>query len=89
VAASPRSVPAAEPHWPIVDRGVQMRLRKRAVAAVFVTTAAFTAIAPQAMAVPMPWETSKTPAATTHGTNPTATGEHGTATVLCTGGCYQ
>ena len=32
-----------------------MRLRKRAVAAVFVTTAAFTAIAPQAMAAPMPW----------------------------------
>lgn len=66
-----------------------MRLRKRAVAAVFVTTAAFTAIAPQAVAVPMPWETSKAPAATTHHTNSTATGESGTVTVLCAPPCYQ
>ncbi|MFJ2239262.1 hypothetical protein [Streptomyces sp. NPDC087859] len=66
-----------------------MRLRKRAVAAVFVTTAAFTAIAPQAVAVHMPWETSRTPAATTTDTNSTVTGESGTVTVLCTGGCYQ
>jgi hypothetical protein len=66
-----------------------MRLRKRAVAAVFVTTAVFTAIAPQAVAAPMPWETSKTPAATHHHASSTATGESGTVTVLCVGGCYQ
>ncbi|MET7736501.1 hypothetical protein ABZT02_34850 [Streptomyces sp. NPDC005402] len=66
-----------------------MHLRKRAIAAVFVTTAAFTAIAPQAMAAPMPWETSKTPAAATHDTSSTATSESGTVTVLCVGGCYQ
>ena len=66
-----------------------MRLRKRAIAAVFTTTALFTAIAPQAMAAPMPWETSKTPAATTHNTNSTATSHNGTVTVRCVGGCYQ
>jgi hypothetical protein len=82
-------MPAAESHWPIVDRGVQMRLRKRAIAAVFVTTAAFTAIAPQAMAAPMPWETSKTPAATTHDTNSTATSKSGTVTALCGAPCYE
>ncbi|MFS8201819.1 hypothetical protein ACLVWQ_24375 [Streptomyces sp. CWNU-52B] len=65
-----------------------MRLRKRAIAAVFVATAAFTALAPQAMAAPMPWETSKTPAATAHQTASAAADE--TAfTVLCVGGCYQ
>ncbi|MFJ4482720.1 hypothetical protein ACIP3D_10280 [Streptomyces longwoodensis] len=38
-----------------------MRLRKRAVAAVFLSAAVFTALAPRAAAVPMPWETSETP----------------------------
>ncbi|SEC23254.1 hypothetical protein SAMN05216489_00217 [Streptomyces sp. 3213] len=66
-----------------------MRLRKRAIGAVFVTAAAFTAIAPQAMAAPMPWETSKTPAATTHDTRSAATSHGGTVTVLCAAGCYQ
>ncbi|WP_037670930.1 hypothetical protein [Streptomyces flaveolus] len=33
-----------------------MRLRKRATAAVLMSTAVFTALAPQAMAAPMPWE---------------------------------
>ncbi|MGX1676097.1 hypothetical protein [Streptomyces sp. NPDC055400] len=67
-----------------------MRLRKRAVAAVFVATAAFTAFAPQAIAAHMPWETSKTPTATTHNTTSTAAvGDNGTVTVLCVGGCYQ
>ena len=65
-----------------------MRLRTRAVAAVFAATAAFTALAPQAMAAPMPWETSKTPTAVTHVTaSPTAAG--GTVTVLCGNPCYQ
>jgi hypothetical protein len=64
-----------------------MHLRKRAIAAVFVTAAAFTALAPQAVAAPMPWETSKTPAVTTHGT--TATGDSGTVTVLCSASCYE
>ncbi|MFF4364291.1 hypothetical protein [Streptomyces sp. NPDC001604] len=35
--------------------------RERAAAAVFVITAAFTFLALQAMAAPMPWETGKTP----------------------------
>ncbi|MFG2357408.1 hypothetical protein [Streptomyces sp. NPDC048521] len=65
-----------------------MRLRKRAMAAVFMTTAAFAALVPQAMAAPMPWETSKTPA-TTHHAPSTAVSDSGTITVLCTGGCYQ
>ncbi|MFE7076919.1 hypothetical protein ACFU96_43205 [Streptomyces sp. NPDC057620] len=63
-----------------------MRLRKRAVAAVFVTTAAFIALAPQAMAAPMPWETSKTP---THHVPATAANGSGTLTVLCGSPCYQ
>jgi hypothetical protein len=42
-----------------------MHLRKRALALVFVATAAFTALGSQAMAAPMPWETSKTPTAVT------------------------
>ncbi|MFD5074436.1 hypothetical protein [Streptomyces sp. NPDC058371] len=41
-----------------------MRLRKRAVAVEFVSTTA----APQGMALPMPWDTSRTPTATTHDT---------------------
>ncbi|MFE1795967.1 hypothetical protein ACFW9L_07340 [Streptomyces sp. NPDC059517] len=65
-----------------------MRLRKRAVAAVFVTTAAFTALAPQAMAAPMPWETSKTPT-TTHHVPTTSATSSGTLTVLCGNPCYQ
>ncbi|MFE7168405.1 hypothetical protein [Streptomyces sp. NPDC057616] len=65
-----------------------MRLRKRAVAAVFAATAAFTALAPQAMAAPMPWETSKTPT-TTRNTTLTPVGDHGTVTVLCGDPCYQ
>ncbi|MFE3167832.1 hypothetical protein [Streptomyces sp. NPDC059224] len=66
-----------------------MRLRRRAVAAVFVATAAFTALAPQAVAAPMPWETSKTPAATTQCTASPAASESGTVTVLCGPPCYQ
>ncbi|MDQ0605820.1 hypothetical protein QF037_010253 [Streptomyces canus] len=64
-----------------------MRLRKRAVAAVFVATAAFTSLAPQAMAAPMPWETSTTPTTTAHIT--TATAASDTVTVLCAPPCYQ
>jgi hypothetical protein len=66
-----------------------MRLRKCAVAAVFVATAALTALAPQAMAAPMPWETSRTPATTTPATPSAAAGEGGTVIVMCVGGCYQ
>ncbi|MEU6261103.1 hypothetical protein [Streptomyces sp. NPDC047043] len=66
-----------------------MRLRKRSVATVFVTTTALVALAPQTMAAPMPWETSKTPAITTHHATSTAAGENGAVTVLCTGGCHQ
>jgi hypothetical protein len=66
-----------------------MRLRKRAVAVVFAATAAVTALAPQAMAAPMPWETSKTPATITHDTTSAVAGESGTVTVLCGNPCYQ
>jgi hypothetical protein len=65
-----------------------MHLRKRALALVFVATAAFTALGPQAMAAPMPWETSKTPTSVTHHSS-TAAGERGKVTVLCTPPCYQ
>ncbi|MDX3803320.1 hypothetical protein [Streptomyces sp. AK04-3B] len=65
-----------------------MRLRKRAIAAVFVATAAFTSLASQAMAAPMPWETSNTPM-TTHITAFMAAGDHDTETVLCGTPCYQ
>jgi hypothetical protein len=66
-----------------------MYLRKRAIAAVFASAAVFTALAPQATAVPMPWETSKTPTTTTHRVPSAAASDSGTVTVLCAGGCYQ
>ncbi|MFK0019992.1 hypothetical protein [Streptomyces sp. NPDC090798] len=67
-----------------------MRLRKRAIAAVFVATAAFSAVGPQAMALPMPWETSKVPAAGAQDTRSSTThGEAHTVSVLCSGNCYQ
>lgn len=66
-----------------------MRLRKRAIGTVFVTAAAFTAIASQAMAAPMPWDTSETPTAPTRTTSSAVTSASGTVTVLCVGGCYQ
>ncbi|MGW0412094.1 hypothetical protein ACWERI_27295 [Streptomyces collinus] len=66
-----------------------MRLHKRAIAAVFMSTAVFTALAPQAMAAPMPWETSKTPTTTAHHRPSTAAGDSGTVTVLCGPPCYQ
>ncbi|MCG8970395.1 hypothetical protein [Streptomyces sp. CL12-4] len=54
----------------------------------FVATAAITALGPQAVAAPMPWETSKAPTAVTHHPS-TAAGERGTVTVLCGSPCYQ
>ncbi|MEV5176510.1 hypothetical protein AB0L10_36715 [Streptomyces flaveolus] len=66
-----------------------MRLRKRATAAVLMSTAVFTALAPQAMAAPMPWETSKTTTATTHHVPSTTASDSGTVTVLCSGSCYE
>ncbi len=41
------------------------------------------------MAAPMPWETSKTPAATPHHANSTANSKSGTVTALCGDPCYQ
>jgi hypothetical protein len=67
-------------------RPIRGRLRRRATAAVFLTTAAFTALVPQAMAAPMPWKTSRT---TSHHAPSTAVGDRGTVTVLRVGGCYQ
>ncbi|WP_329431809.1 hypothetical protein OG564_02330 [Streptomyces sp. NBC_01280] len=52
-------------------------------------TSAFTAVAPQAMAAPMPWETSKPPAAPAHHSPATTAEETGTVTVLCGSPCYQ
>ncbi|MER5959752.1 hypothetical protein [Streptomyces sp. NPDC001893] len=66
-----------------------MSLPKRAIAVAFVAAGALTALAPQAMAAPMPWETSKSPAATTHHGPATRAGERGAATVLCGTPCYQ
>lgn len=68
-----------------------MRRHQRAVAAAFVATVALTALAPQAVAAPMPWDTSKTPTTTTPTRHVAATadGERGMVTVPCVGGCYQ
>lgn len=67
-----------------------MRLRKRGVAAVFVAVAAFTAVGPQAVAVPMPWETSRVPAVAPHGNQPAASVDAtGRVTPLCGSPCYQ
>ncbi|MEU9393659.1 hypothetical protein AB0D86_27125 [Streptomyces sp. NPDC048324] len=63
-----------------------MSLRKRATAAVFVATMALAALAPQAVAAPMPWETSKGP---THHVVSSAAGSGRTVTVLCGAPCYQ
>ncbi|MEV7074439.1 hypothetical protein ACIQJT_33050 [Streptomyces sp. NPDC091972] len=62
---------------------------KHAVAVVLTTVAALTALAPQAVAAPMPWETSRTPSVTPHHIKSTPTDNAGTLTVLCVGGCYQ
>ncbi|MFF6807793.1 hypothetical protein [Streptomyces sp. NPDC012616] len=64
-----------------------MHLCKRALVPLFVAAAAFTAVGSQAIAAPMPWETSKAPGAVTHSTP--SVGESGAVTVLCVGGCYQ
>jgi hypothetical protein len=66
-----------------------MSLRKRVIAAAFVAAGALTALAPQAMAAPMPWETSKSPAAATHHGPATTAEERGAVTVLCGSPCYQ
>ncbi|MFB8273184.1 hypothetical protein ACFC96_42280 [Streptomyces sp. NPDC055955] len=53
------------------------------------SAAAFTALAPQAMAAPMPWETSKSPATATHHSPATTPEERAAVTVLCGSPCYQ
>ncbi|MEU3338060.1 hypothetical protein ACWCQ1_43375 [Streptomyces sp. NPDC002144] len=52
------------------------------------TAAAVTAFGAQAVAAPMPWETSKTPTAVSHSAS-AAAGATGLVTVLCAAGCYQ
>ncbi|MFG2462971.1 hypothetical protein ACGFWE_38725 [Streptomyces sp. NPDC048523] len=70
-----------------------MNLRKRVITVVFLAATALGALGAPAMAVPMPWETSKVPAipavpAVT--AVPVATGGHiGTVTVRCGPPCYQ
>ncbi|ANB04449.1 hypothetical protein SAM40697_0487 [Streptomyces ambofaciens] len=66
-----------------------MRQCKRVVAAVFMTTAAFSALVPQAVAASMPWETGGRSAATTHHVVPAAAGDGGIVGLLCAGGCPQ
>ncbi|MFJ9721461.1 hypothetical protein ACIRP3_01815 [Streptomyces sp. NPDC101209] len=63
-----------------------MRLRKRSAAAVFVATMALATLAPQAVAAPMPWETSKI---STHHAVSSAASSGGTVTALCAPPCYQ
>ena len=65
-----------------------MHVRKRALAVVYVATAAFAALGPQAMAAPMPWETSKTPTVVTHDTSMAAS-DSSTVTVLCGAPCFE
>ena len=57
--------------------------RQRAPAAVLVTTTPFLAHAPQALAAPMPWETTTIPAVIANDTTSTAIAASGTVTVLC------
>ncbi|MEU8790552.1 hypothetical protein [Streptomyces sp. NPDC048643] len=65
-------------------------MRKRGIAAVFVAAAAFTAVGPQAVAVPMPWETSRVPAVAPQGDQPAAgVGGSSRVTPLCGSPCYQ
>ncbi|WP_333763511.1 hypothetical protein [Streptomyces sp. IBSBF 2390] len=64
-----------------------MPLRKRAFATMILAAIALTALAPQALAAPMPWETSKTPTITTHHTPSTAAGAR--VVPLCGNPCYQ
>jgi hypothetical protein len=61
-----------------------MSLRGRALTVVFLAATAFGALGAPAVAVPMPWETSKAPAV------PSAdNGQSGTVAVRCGDPCYQ
>ena len=61
-----------------------MNVRRRAITVVFLAATALGSLGAPAMAAPMPWETSKVPAA------PAATdGQNGTVTVQCGTPCYQ
>ncbi|MEU7100840.1 hypothetical protein AB0A66_21290 [Streptomyces longwoodensis] len=71
----------------ITVRGARMRLCKRATVVVVLSSAVLTALAPQALAAPMPWETSRTPAPTRH--VPPRAADGGSATTLCAPPCYQ
>ncbi|NUP66586.1 MAG: hypothetical protein HOW71_30930 [Nonomuraea sp.] len=66
-----------------------MSLRKRAIAVAFVAATAVGALGTPAMAVPMPWETSRTPTVVTHHTASTAAGGSAMVTVRCGSPCYQ
>ncbi|MFE5396247.1 hypothetical protein ACFQ9U_17025 [Streptomyces sp. NPDC056568] len=68
-----------------------MRPCKRVVAVVLMTTAAFSALVPQAVAASMPREAGAGPAVTTSHVVPAAAGDGvgGTVGVLCAGGCPQ
>ncbi|MGY6021650.1 hypothetical protein [Streptomyces spinosirectus] len=66
-----------------------MSPRKRVFTEAALAVTAFGALGVSAMAAPMPWEASKTPAAITHHAASSATSTNGTVTVLCSGSCYE
>ncbi|MEU0038491.1 MULTISPECIES: hypothetical protein [unclassified Streptomyces] len=60
-----------------------MRMPKRALAAALMAVAAVAALGAPAVAAPTPRDSHRTPAAAV------VTGDSGTVSVLCSGGCYQ
>lgn len=67
-----------------------MNLHKRTITVVFLAATVLGALGAPAMAAPMPWETSKVPAAPAVTSVPPAShGHNGTFGVLCGTPCYQ
>ncbi len=67
-----------------------MNVHKRAIAVVFLVATALGALGAPAMAAPMPWETSRVPAAPVTPVAPSvADGHNNTFTVQCAPPCYQ
>ncbi|WP_328584503.1 hypothetical protein [Streptomyces sp. NBC_00370] len=66
-----------------------MRLSKHVIAAAFAAAATLTALAPQAMAVPLAGGTSTAPTAVAHPNASVRLNDSGTFTVRCGSPCYQ
>jgi hypothetical protein len=60
-----------------------MRTPQRVLAAALMAFEAFAAVGSPAVAAPMPWGSHKIPTAAA------VTGDNGTVSALCAGGCYQ